>query len=179
MVRHLAGRGHQSIALIAGPEYNFEAQERLRGYRAALADFLPGSDELILRGDFTEGSGWRAASQILALAQYPGAIFAANDAMAIGCLCCLVEAAVQVPRDIALVGFDDIPLARFVNPPLTTVRVRIAELGSLALERLALAIGNPDQVNTKPLTLRCELVVRSSCSRPHASVAAVASRKDS
>jgi LacI family transcriptional regulator len=179
MVRHLAGRGHQVIALIAGPDFNFEAQERLRGYRAALADFLPGSDELILHGDFTEGSGWRAASQILALAQYPGAIFAANDAMAIGCLCCLVEAGVQVPRDIALVGFDDIPLARFVNPPLTTVRVRIAELGSLALERLALAIGNPDQVNTKPLTLRCELVVRSSCGRPQASMVAVASRKDS
>jgi len=178
MVRHLAGRGHQVIALIAGPEYNFEAQERLRGYRAALADFLPGSDELILHGDFTEGSGWRAASQILALAQYPGAIFAANDAMAIGCLCCLLEAGVQVPRDIALVGFDDIPLARFVNPPLTTVRVRIAELGSLALERLALAIGNPDQVNTKPLTLRCELVVRSSCGRPQASMVAVASRGD-
>jgi LacI family transcriptional regulator len=59
MVRHLAGRGHQVIALIAGPDFNFEAQERLRGYRAALADFLPGSDELILHGDFTEGSGWR------------------------------------------------------------------------------------------------------------------------
>jgi LacI family transcriptional regulator len=177
MVRHLAGRGHQRIVFIGGPEPNFEAQERLRGYREALAEWLPGSEPLVLPGDFTEESGWRVGNRIIAMEPRPDAIFAANDAMAIGCLCCLGEAGVQVPRDVALVGFDDIPLARFVNPPLTTVRVRIAELGELALERLALSIENRNLASAKPQTLRSELVVRNSCSRPPATAVAVASQK--
>ena len=173
MVRHLVGRGHTRIALIAGPESNFEAQERLRGYRDALRELLPGSKEQVLPGNFTEESGWRAGNQIMALAERPTAIFAANDMMAIGCLFALNEAGVKVPGDIALAGYDDIPIARFITPPLTTVRVRIAELGSLALERLALAIENPDRVSTSPQTLRCELVIRNSCSREQASIAVV------
>lgn len=177
MVRHLAGRGHQRIVFIGGPEPNFEAQERLRGYREALAEWLPGSEPLVLPGDFTEECGWRVGNRIIAMEPRPDAIFAANDATAIGCLCCLGEAGVQVPRDVALVGFDDIPLARFVNPPLTTVRVRIAELGELALERLALSIENRNLAGAKPQTLRSELVVRSSCSRPQPTAVAVASQK--
>ena len=165
MVRHLIGRGHTRIALIAGPENNFEAQERLRGYQDALREHLSGSAELVLPGNFTEESGWRAGNQIMVLAKRPTAIFAANDMMAIGCLFALSEAGIKVPDDIALAGYDDIPIARFITPPLTTVRVRIAELGSLALERLALAIDNPDRISTSPQTLRCELVVRNSCSR--------------
>ncbi|HEX4585955.1 MAG TPA: LacI family DNA-binding transcriptional regulator [Burkholderiaceae bacterium] len=177
MVRHLAGRGHRSIAFIAGPEPNFEAQERLRGYREALAQLLPGSEPLVLAGDFTEESGWRAGNRVVSMERRPDAIFAANDAMAIGCLFCLGEAGIEVPRDIALVGFDDIPLARFVNPPLTTVRVRIAELGSRALETLAHSIGNENLASAKPQTLRSELVVRSSCGRAQESSAAASSPK--
>jgi len=165
MMRHLAGRGFARIAFIGGPQNNFEAQERLRAYRAGLAQFLPGAREQILHGDFTEESGWRRGNELLAVSERPEAIFAANDAMAIGCLFALNAAGVQVPRDIALVGFDDIPLARFVNPPLTTVRVRISELGALALERLALSIEHPDQVSNAAQSLRSELVIRSSCSR--------------
>jgi LacI family transcriptional regulator len=177
MVRHLVAQGHRTIAFISGPEPNFEAQERLRGYREALAALLPGSQAPVLSGDFTEESGWRVGNRIIAMDSRPDAIFAANDAMAIGCLFCLAEAAIQVPRDIALVGFDDIPLARFVNPPLTTVRVRIAELGSLALERLTLAIGNGNLASTRPQTLRSELVVRASCGRGQGSTATAASQK--
>jgi LacI family transcriptional regulator len=177
MVRHLVRQGHRTIAFISGPEPNFEAQERLRGYRDALAEQLPNVEPLVLPGEFTEESGWRVGNRIIAMDSRPDAIFAANDAMAIGCLFCLAESGIQLPRDIALVGFDDIPLARFVNPPLTTVRVRIAELGSLALERLALAIGNRNLVSTKPQSLRSELVVRGSCGRTAASVAAVTSTK--
>jgi len=177
MVRHLVGQGHRTIAFICGPEPNFEALERLRGYRDALAELLPDAEPLVLPGEFTEESGWRVGNRIIAMESRPDAIFAANDAMAIGCLFCLAEAGIQVPRDIALVGFDDIPLARFVNPPLTTVRVRIAELGSLALERLALAIANRHVASTKPQTLRSELVVRGSCSRRQASTAALESPK--
>lgn len=165
MMRHLVARGHSRIALIAGPENNFEAQERLRGYRDAMAQLVPGTEELILQGDFSEESGWRTGNQILALATRPTAVFAANDMMAIGCLFALNEAGVQVPQEIALAGFDDIPMARFVSPPLTTVRVRIAELGAMALERLAMGIEHPERVSASPQTLRSELVVRSSCGR--------------
>ena len=177
MMRHLVARGHSHIAMIAGPEHNFEAQERLRGYRDAMAQLAPGVEELVLQGDFSEESGWRTGTQILALAQRPTAVFAANDMMAIGCLFALNEAGVQVPSEIALAGFDDIPMARFVSPPLTTVRVRIAELGSMALERLAMGIEHPERMSASPQTLRSELVVRSSCGRPQEGLVLVGSTK--
>lgn len=164
MTRHLISRGHRQVAFIGGPDNNYEAQERLRGYRSALAELLPGAPELVLPGDFTEESGWRAGSEIATLAQRPTAVFCGNDMMAIGCLAALAEAGVRVPHDIALAGFDDIPIARYVTPPLTTVRVRIAELGSLALDRLASAIENPGRSAAQHQTLRAELVVRQSCS---------------
>jgi LacI family transcriptional regulator len=176
MVRHLIGRGHQRIAMIAGPEPNFDARERLRGYREMLAELRPGVAPLVLRGDFSEESGYRAGRQIASMPQRPDAVFAANDAMAIGCLFALSEAGVAVPDDVALAGFDDVALARFVTPPLTTVRVRIAELGELALERLATAMtaGAADKATAQ--TLRTELVIRSSCARAQASGFAILSR---
>lgn len=173
MMKHLVARGHRRIALIAGPEHNFEAQERLRGYRDALVRLLPGTEELVFRGDFTEESGWRVGQQIVALAERPAAVFASNDMMAIGCLFAFNEAGVAVPRDIAVAGYDDIPIARYVSPPLTSVRVRIAELGALAMERLALDIAEPDKVVARTQVLRTELVVRSSCGRSQAGLAVV------
>ncbi len=177
MMRHLVARGHSRIALIAGPEHNFDAQERLRGYRDAMAQLVPGTEELIFQGDFSEESGWRTGNQILALANRPTAVFAANDMMAIGCLFALNEAGVQVPKEIALAGYDDIPMARFVSPPLTTVRVRIAELGAMALERLVMGIEHPERMSASPQTLRSELVVRSSCGRPPEGLVLVGSKK--
>ncbi|WP_284615520.1 LacI family DNA-binding transcriptional regulator [Aquabacterium humicola] len=163
MTRHLVQRGHHRIAFIGGPANNYEAQERLRGYRSALAELRPGTPELVFDGDFTEESGWRAGSEIAMLAERPDAVFCGNDMMAIGCLAAFAEAGVRVPQDIALAGFDDIPIARYVTPPLTTVRVRIADLGGLALERLAGAIDNPGRSTAQHQTLRAELVVRQSC----------------
>jgi LacI family transcriptional regulator len=173
MMRHLSGRGFRDVAFVGGPESNFEARERLRGFCEATSQWFAGARAQILHGDFTEESGWRAGNQILALADRPDAVFCANDAMAIGCLFAFNEAGVDVPGDIALVGFDDIPLARFVNPPLTTVRIRIAELGAFALERLALSIRHPDEVAGTPQALRSELVVRGSCARRGANISAV------
>ena len=83
--------------------------------------------------------------------------------MAIGCLFALTEAGVQVPNDIALAGFDDIPIARFIHPPLTTVRVRIVDLGRNALERLAMQLEKPNAAQAPAQTLGCEIVVRASC----------------
>jgi LacI family transcriptional regulator len=173
MVRHLAAVGHRSIAFITGPEHNHEAQERLRGYRSALAEVLPGTRELVLQGDFSDASGERAGQEILALAVRPSAVFAANDMMALGCLASLTRAGLSVPADIALAGFDDIPLCRYVHPPLTTVRVPIVEMGALALAELASAMAQPAQPGTAMArTLRAELVVRQSSQRIAAPAAA-------
>lgn len=171
MVQHLVEIGHRRITMITGPENNFEAEERLRGYRETLARLVPTFDPLdvaVLRGDFTEESGYRAGAQLQSLKRLPDAVFAANDMMAIGCLFALNEAGLQVPRDLALVGFDDIPTARFISPPLTTVRVRMTEMGSRALEGLAFQIENPAGTKNSVQVLQTELVVRRSCGSPKA-----------
>jgi LacI family transcriptional regulator len=163
MVGHLADRGCQRIALISGPDFNYDSQERLRGYRDALAARLPRAEPIVVEGDFSEQSGYRAGQQLLGLAERPDAIFAANDMMAIGCLFALNEAGVQVPRDIALAGFDDVPVARFVSPPLSTVRVRIAELGEHAMGALAQALEGARGPAAQVLPV--ELVARASTDR--------------
>lgn len=163
MVRHLIGRGHRRIALIAGPERNFDAAERLRGYQQAMAKYAPMIPPQVLPGDFTEEAGYAAGKRLLAQKVRPQAVFAANDIMAVGCLYALNEAGVHVPRDIAVVGFDDIPIARFVAPPLTTVRVRIADLGREALEALARQLEHPESAKPRAQTLGCEIIVRGSC----------------
>jgi LacI family transcriptional regulator len=135
MMLHLIECGYRRIAFIAGPEDNADARERLRGYRDALAD-IPGATPWVLPGDFDEGSGHQAGRRLLAAAQRPDAVFAANDMMALGCLFAFSEAGLRVPGDIAVAGFDDIPLARYVHPALTTMRVDIADLGARALRAL-------------------------------------------
>jgi LacI family transcriptional regulator len=157
MVRHLAGVGHRHIAFIAGPPANFEAGERLRGYREALAEVLPGTPEQVLEGDFTEDAGRRAGTLLASRPQRPDAVFAANDMMALGCLAALAEHGLRVPDDLALAGFDDIPIARYVSPGLTTIKVPIVELGALAVERLFA----PDGA-ARSQTLPAQLVVRQS-----------------
>jgi LacI family transcriptional regulator len=134
MVRHLIGLGHRRIAMIKGPPGNVDADERLRGYREARGrngrDDEPG---LEIPGDFTEASGYRAAAAVLDLDPRPTAVFAANDYMAVGLLSALREAGVEVPRSLAVTGFDDIAIAQYVSPPLTTVRVEAHELGGRAI----------------------------------------------
>jgi LacI family transcriptional regulator, galactose operon repressor len=172
MVRHLVRHGYRRIAMITGPERNHDSRERLRGYRTVLrAAGLPVLPELEIVGDFTESAGYAAAQQFLALEEWPRAIFAANDAMAVGALSALRDAGVRVPEDIALAGFDDIPIARYLTPPLSSVHVAIDELGRRATE-LALAAARRVADSTsrpsgrrkgKQDTLRTTLVVRSSC----------------
>jgi len=135
MTAHLLGLGYRRIAFVAGPEGNIEAAQRLGGYREALAG-AKGATAQVVRGDFGERSGWLAARELLA-GPRPEAIFAGNDMMAIGCLQALREAGLRVPDDIALAGFDDIPISRFLDPPLTTMGVPIAELGRQAVESCA------------------------------------------
>lgn len=161
MVEHLVESGHQRIAFIGGPADNFDARERARGYRDALARLAPKQSPWELPGDFDEASGYEAGRKVLEAEVRPDAVFAANDMMALGCLYAFNQAGVRVPEDIALAGFDDIPLARFVHPPLTTMRVNIAELGGMAMRRLLQAIeSGPDAASSQLLTP--ELIARDS-----------------
>ncbi|NIJ20893.1 LacI family transcriptional regulator [Sphingomonas naasensis] len=134
MVEHLLAGGYRHIVHIAGPESNVDAQERLQGYRDALAALAPDMPVRVIAGDFNEEAGEAAARQILASHEPCDAVFAANDMMAIGCLHTLRQAGKRVPEDIAVAGFDDVPLARYLA--LTTIEVRIAEIGARAVSRL-------------------------------------------
>ncbi|GGA28225.1 LacI family transcriptional regulator [Dyella nitratireducens] len=163
MVRHLVEAGHQHIAFISGPKTNFDAQQREKGYRAAMAKHAPAATLIVVDGDFTEDSGYRAGCELLSKKPRPQAVFAANDMMAIGCLYAFKEAGIDVPGDIALAGFDDILIARYVTPPLSTVQVRIADLGRIALERLAAMLNPADKTPASVETLGCDIVIRKSC----------------
>jgi LacI family transcriptional regulator len=164
MVEHLASLGHRRIAFIRGPQGNADADERLRGYRRAMHRLVEGRlSGLVVPGDFSEASGYVAVRAINSMVPRPTAIFAANDSMAVGALCALHEAGIDVPGGMALAGFDDIPIARYVNPPLTTVNVAIAELGRKAFEMVVESIeatlpGGGPRRETVPTTL----VVRQS-----------------
>jgi LacI family transcriptional regulator len=163
MVRHLAARGHRTIAHVAGPADNFDSHERERGYQSELAASLPSARPLVIRGDFTETSGYAAGRELGARTPRPAAVFAANDVMAIGCLAAFGALGLAVPGDIAVAGFDDIPLAAFVRPTLTTMRVQIVELGRGAVTQLAAEIAGPDTARPATIKFLPKLVVRESC----------------
>ena len=164
MVRHLIATGHRRIAFIKGAERNYDAAERLRGYRAALDDAGMERDaELELDGDFTESGGHAAGERIAGFRRRPTAVFAANDSMAIGALAALRDAGIRVPDDMAVAGFDDIPIARYMSPPLTSVRVSISEMGERAVHMLLHAIEGKNQHARQQETLPTTLVIRASC----------------
>ena len=164
MVRHLAGPGRRRVAIICGTENNRDAAERLRGYHAAMDDLrITRAPSWELGGNFTEASGYEAARRFLSLADRPDALFAANDSMAIGALSALREAGVVVPDDVVVGGFDDIPMARYTNPPLTSVQVPMGALGAQAVRRLVLAVEKEGGHAARRETLPTVLVVRASC----------------
>jgi DNA-binding LacI/PurR family transcriptional regulator len=161
-VEHLLRLGHERVATITGPLNMCAGQDRLEGYRQALAARgIPVDEDLIAEGDFTEGGG-RAAMRRL-LPHRPTAVFAASDMMAVGAIKVLREAGLRVPEDVAVVGFDDIPLASMVEPPLTTVRQPIEQLGSMAVELLVSLMENPGEETVHRVVLPTELVIRASC----------------
>jgi LacI family transcriptional regulator len=163
MVRHLAGLGHRRIAYVAGPVDNWDAKERLKGYRDAILE-VGGETTRALEvpGDFSEESGFRAASVALGMRPRPTAVFAANDSMAIGLLSAFQELGVRVPGDVAVGGFDDIPIARFMTPPLTSVAVSIVDLGARAMARLLAALREGRRHVPRHETLPATLVARRS-----------------
>lgn len=177
MVAHLLAAGHRRIAFIAGPPDNFDAFERLRGYRDAILEADPTAEPWVLPGDFSESSGHQAGQMLLEAAERPDAVFAANDMTALGCLFALTQGGLRVPDDIALAGFDDIPIARYVAPSLTTMRVNMPELGAHAM-RLLLALQNGEDVGDRLAPLVPELIERDSSRRGGADRAAMRAGDD-
>lgn len=163
MVCHFLELGHRRIAIIKGIEGNADAAERLRGYRGALASAGLASAAIEVAGNFDEESGFRAVRELLRRDAQPTAIFAANDAMAIGALSALREAGLRIPDDVALAGFDDIPMARYMDPALSTVHVDISALGEHATLRLLAAVRDKDRHEHRAETLPTTLVLRRSC----------------
>ncbi len=142
MVEHLVETGRRRILHLAGPVGNVDADERVIGYRAAMAD--AGLEAMVEHGSFLEESGVLATERLIAQGSDVDAVFAANDMMAIGVLMTLRRAGIDVPGRIAVAGFDDVPLARLISPALTTLRIDIARLGERAVARLIDLIGGSD-----------------------------------
>jgi len=159
---HLLALGHRRIACIAGPSDLTPSAERVTGYRQAMAEAgLEPAEAWIRRGDFRCQSGYEAMQALLALPERPTAVFACNDLMAIGALCAIREAGLGVPEDLSLVGFDDIALASFTNPRLTTIIQPKQEMGRLAAELLIDRIHNRKWPPERRL-LPTHLVIRES-----------------
>lgn len=167
MVQHLLDLGHRRVAMVMGEEGHFDTAERLRGYRRALATAgIAVNPSYEAQGDFSEASGHRAVQRLLALDERPTAIFCANDSMAIGGLCAVHDAGLRVPEDVSVVGFDDIPLARYMSPPLCSVHVPVFEMGQRAVTRLIAALQGEPHSQRKHERLPTRLVLRASCAPP-------------
>jgi len=161
-VEHLIATGRRRIAHISGPTGNLEAETRLAGYLEAMARAdLP---TVVVEGAFDQASGHRAGAELAGRAQRPDALFAGNDMMAVGAMLALQDAGLGVPDDVAVVGFDDVPIAGLMRPGLTTLRIQIAETGRSALERLVRLINAAGEAvaDTACEVVRPELVVRPS-----------------
>ncbi|MFF5882492.1 LacI family DNA-binding transcriptional regulator [Streptomyces sp. NPDC012589] len=160
-VRHLLHRGRRRIATITGPHDMDVGRSRLAGWRDAHAEAGLTADELLVeKGDFTEESGSRAMCSLLERAPDLDAVFAASDLMAVGALAELRRRGRRVPEDVAVVGFEDSVLARHTNPPLTTVRQPVEELGRTMVRILTDITRNG--APRRQVTLPTELVVRES-----------------
>jgi len=136
-VQHLIDLNHSRIGFIGGPENSTTASDRLMGYKSILAqNGCPLNEKLITRGNLTPKSGYQAARRILEEKERPTAIFAANDQMAFGAIYAARQVGLQVPRDLAVVGFDNIPLSSYFVPPLSTIEIPMYSLGAKAMEML-------------------------------------------
>ena len=160
---HLLSLGHRTIGTITGPFRRRVVRSRLHGYEDALRQAgIEPEEDLVVEADWTPGRAAEATRLLLQRQPRITAIFVHNDTMAVGVLSALAAAGCRVPGDVAVVGCDDVPLAEYLVPPLTTVHVPLAETGEQATDLLLRRIrGDPPQA--APLRLPVSLVVRASC----------------
>lgn len=161
--KYLIGLGHKRIAYISGVDTMFDSVERREGYLAALRQYeLPVDEEYIIQGYFEEDSTYSAIKSFLRLhpEKLPDAFLAGNDLSAMGCIQALKSCGYDVPQDVSVVGFDDIDIAPYYSPPLTTIRNQIAKQGMLAIDHLVHMIQEKEQGAMQKL--QGELIVRGS-----------------
>ncbi len=163
---HLTSLGHTRIGAIAGPPDYLCSRARLDGYRSGLDRArVPYRSELIRHGDFQHEGGFLRGSELLDLPEPPTAIFAGSDQQALGVYEAARQHGLRVPQDLSIVGFDDLPVARWISPPLTTVRQPLTEMGHTAATMLGdLIEGKP--LPTRRVELSTELIVRESTAPP-------------
>ncbi|MCS6627347.1 LacI family DNA-binding transcriptional regulator [Roseibacterium beibuensis] len=167
--RHLAELGHRRVAFISGPDTFRSSHERGQGFRDGLAEHgLRLDDGYVRQGAYTFESGVEAARSLLAMPEPPTAIFAGNDEMAIGVMKAARDAGLDVPRDLSIVGFDDLPMASRVWPNLTTVRLPIRDMGRMAAEKLTARSRGLDPATLVQPEVDPSLVVRDSTAAPAA-----------
>jgi len=160
--RHLLELGHTRIACIAGPSSITPSAERITGYRKALSQAgIALEERLIIRGDYHAQSGMDITHTLLKMDPRPTAIFALNDLMALGALRAAAEAGFSVPRDLAVVGYDDLEIAHFTNPPLTTIAQPKKEIGAQAVNLLVDRMSHKNRLPCR-LVLPPELLIRRS-----------------
>lgn len=165
-VLHLADLGHRRIAHIGGPKGNILTRERWRGYRAALVERgLPADPQWVVFGDFSIGSGRCSARLLLQKRVQPTAIFCANDEMAMGAIAELKASGLTVPRDMSVVGFDDIEFAEIFDPPITTVRQPRYAMGQIAMSLIGRALRG-ETAAAQEVILGSEFILRSTTARP-------------
>jgi LacI family transcriptional regulator len=164
--QHLIELGHRRIGIITGWMDMVGARDRLEGYKAALREHCLSIDEtLIVEGDFDQDSGYSGAQELLDMAEPPTAVFVSNDVMAQGAMDAIRERGLLIPQDMSIVGFDDIPLAAVLNPPLTTLHQPMEDMGRQATEMLLALINHPDE-EQHSIVLPTELILRESTAPP-------------
>lgn len=160
-ISHLVQLGHRNVAFISGLPHLRSAKRRLVAFRQTMRAVLPDAPKKIYQGDFRIEGGSRAAREILNAAELPTAVIAANDLMAFGAISEFRRAGLIVPRDVSVVGFDDIAFSSLIEPALTTVNLPLGELGKLAVEALMTTLSSPTQHGVE-LPISTKLVVRNT-----------------
>ncbi|WBB81610.1 LacI family DNA-binding transcriptional regulator [Micromonospora sp. WMMD882] len=164
--RHLIGLGHRRIAMIGGPERILCCRARLDGYRSAMeAAGLPDGADLIVRATLTREGGESAALDLLSRPDRPTAVFTCNDLQALGVYQAARRLGLRIPHELSVVGFDDLPLAGLVDPPLTTVHQPLVEMAVAATE-MALALARGEPTTRIGLELATTLTIRESTAPP-------------
>jgi DNA-binding LacI/PurR family transcriptional regulator len=161
VIEHLIDLGHRRIAYVTWGTEHIDGLNRLRGYQAALKEYdIPVDDRLIVPGDGSITGGIKAVSQLFDLSRPPTAIFGFNDMTAIGVINALRQRGYEVPRDVSVAGYDDLEMASYYHPPLTTVRQPTYQVGQRVVEMLLKLINGNNTVF--PEILEPELVIRES-----------------
>ena len=162
MTTYLIKKKHYNLlAHITGPSDNDVAVLRRTGFIDASKKF--GAKYFIEKGDFSREAGFNACKKLLNLTKRPQVVFAANDMMAIGCYDYIKKIKLQIPKDIGVVGFDDVFVSQYLNPPLSTVQVNIEEVGKRAAELLLKKIQSTNNISPSVVHIPTELIIRESC----------------